>query len=723
MKREEKSGEGPAEKQEYLGEKLKRVGKRGGQTTPTLPPWRLQLLAAHGVQDNIIDVSPLQLPTVSARKLAATLWELHHYKLPLSKMHQGVTGPPPRIRRLHHHHHHLYKDKGLELPDPSPNSPDLPGSASSLRRHVAASLMQHHQLIERNSHAIQPVSPASYGSSMEVARYHPAVTPTSSIDFKEKIGETSYSLKTSSELLKVLNRIWSLEEQHASNISLVKALKKELDHARARIKELVQDQRADRCEIDELMKQIAEDKVVRKSKEQDRISAAIQSVKDELEDERKLRKRSEILHRKLARELYDVKISLANSLKEQEKERKSRKLLEDLCDEFAWGIRDYEREVHALKQKSDKDWAAKADHDRLILHISESWLDERMQMKMEPLLGDKNSVVDKVSSEIENFLQAKRNNNGKSKDNLVPREPNFRRSSLESIPLNVAVSASHEEGDEDDSAGSDSHCFELNKPGAGDLKQVGDKAGSHIDEIVKPNHTRKNFTSHERIKDRNPSSLQLKFEEHISWAIAHNESKNQVEETEGQSGEGNPIEISVSRKSEICEATEEGNSESKNKVVGTPGSNSNYIIDELIRNQYLMSESGNLPPDRQNGYGIASSGNSAWSHPSPVRQWTTRLPSQDVGVSESSSKLPADSKENTLKAKLLEARTRADAIIQKFGLIPIMLLLLLLALFLIGEVTTTSVCSASLEFFDGINKESVSSPCVFPIAPGITLIL
>jgi len=44
-----------------------------------------------------------------------------------------------------------------------------PESAGSLRRHIAASLIQHHRSIERSNHALQPVSPASYGSSMEVS--------------------------------------------------------------------------------------------------------------------------------------------------------------------------------------------------------------------------------------------------------------------------------------------------------------------------------------------------------------------------------------------------------------------------------------------------------------------------------------------------------------------------------------------------------------------------
>uniref|UniRef100_A0A5B7AJ52 Uncharacterized protein n=1 Tax=Davidia involucrata TaxID=16924 RepID=A0A5B7AJ52_DAVIN len=662
MKRGEKSGEGPAEKQEKLGEKLKR-GVLVGQSTPVLPSWRLLLAASGGAQDqdSIINKVP---PPVSARKLAATLWELHHYQyhLPFSKMHHGVTGPPPRLRRLHHHH--LYKDKGLHLPDPSPSSPDLPGSASSLRRHVAASLMQHHRSIERSNHALQPVSPASYGSSMEVAPYNPAVTPTSSVDFKGRIGETGYNLKTSTELLKVLNRIWSLEEQHASNMSLVKALKKELDHARARIRELVRDQQADRNELDDLMKQIAEDKLIRKNKEQDRISAAIQSVRDELEDERKLRKRSEGLHRKLARELYEEKTCLANALKELERERKSQKLLEDLCDEFAWGIRDYELEVHALKQRSDKDWPDRVDRDRLILHISESWLDERMQMKLRESqygLGEKNSIVDKLSSEIETFLQAKQNGNLKSNDNLVPWGPNFRRSSLESIPLNVAVSAPQDVGDEEDSASSDSHCFELNKTCSGDLKPHGEEAEeNHVVETVKPNHTKKKLASHETIKGRNPTSLPVKFEEQMARAMSCSETITQVVDAEQRkTGEGNPVEISISRKSEICEATEEGNYERKSKPDGTHGSNSNYVIDNLIRSQFLLSEPGNMHPE--NEYGVVSCGNSTWrSNASPVRQWTARLPSQDLDISETSSKLTPDLKENSLKAKLLEARTRGQ---------------------------------------------------------------
>ncbi|XP_040955974.1 uncharacterized protein At5g41620-like [Gossypium hirsutum] len=212
-------------------------------------------------------------------------------------------------------------------------------------------------------------------------------------------GGSGYRLKTSSELLKVFDRIWALEEQHVSNMSLVKALKTEIDSSRARIKVLQQD------------------KLVMKNKEKDRIEVAIQS----LSDERKLRKQSESLHRKLAQEHSEVKSCFANALKELERERKARILMEDLCDEFARGIREYEEEVQCIKQKHGVDGE---NHDRLILHVSEAWLDERMQLK--PAEKDTIRIGDL-------------------------KENGSRIHSLESFPLNEAVS----DGDK--------HRYELNK--------------------------------------------------------------------------------------------------------------------------------------------------------------------------------------------------------------------------------------------------------------------
>ncbi|XP_022737395.1 uncharacterized protein At5g41620-like [Durio zibethinus] len=671
MKREEKSGE--AEKGENLCEKLSRrvllVGNRkgGGPCTP-LPSWKLYHLQPQANLHHRDNIPPPPPPaTVSARKLAASLWEFHQY-LPHHQPKMRRGGVNNSNGRYHQrHHNNLFKDKGIDfsqfLADPCPSSdPDRPESSSSLRRHVAQTLMKHHRSIGKNNHTLQPVSPASYGSSMEVAPYNPAVTPGSSLDFRGRIGESHYNLKTSTELLKVLNHIWSLEEQHASNISLIKALKMELDHARMRIKELLRDQQADQHEIDDLMKQIAEDKLVRKSKEQDRIHAAVQSVKDELEDERKLRKRSESLHRKLAREVSEAKSSLSNALKDFEREKKSRKLLEDLCDEFARGIKSYELEVHTLRQKSDEDWAGAADHDRLILHISESWLDERMQMKLEEAqsgFSEQNSVVDKLGFEIETFLQAKRIGTFVSKpsDYLSRRDC---RKSFEYVPLNEAVSAARDICEEEDSASSDSNCFELNKPSSVDLKShEGEALNDDIQEIMKSNETEKKPSSPEKSKSRHPSRLQVKFEEKMARAMCNGNKKSQLADSEQENtGVGN-TEITVSQKFENDEATQCGSKGRNNKLDEIHGLSSNYVLDNLIRNHIALSEGGNIHPENDCGEASCSFPPRR-NQPSPVRQWMTKFTSPELDVSESSTKPLPGTKDNTLKAKLLEARSKGQ---------------------------------------------------------------
>ncbi|GER33026.1 hypothetical protein STAS_09132 [Striga asiatica] len=597
----DRSREAPAEKRANLGEKLRRVGKRGGQQTPVASFWRpleLELLASAEKfqqdcgtkRDYYTKDAPFQAPRVSARKLAAALWELHHYKRFLAKMHHGRGG---RVRRLNYHQQPDCKDKGgAERPlDPSPSSPDLvmthgtwdaPGSSSSLRRHVVATLMQHHRTGESGIHAMQPVSPASYGSSMEIAPYNPAVTPTSSIDLKSRTGETSYSLRTSTELLKVLNRIWTLEEQHVSNISLVKALKKELLQSRSQIKALVQEQQADRHEMDELMKQIAQEKLIRKNKEQERINTAVQSLRDELEDEKKLRKRSETLHRKLARELHDVKTTLGKVSKELEDEKSARGVLESLCDEFAFGIRDYEKELHALRQKTDGDWVERADREQLILHVSESWLDERMQEKMQTG-SDFKSVVEKLRPEIEAFLNAKKRKDGGS-TNLTTA---LRRSSLESIPLNTIVSAPREDEDEDEENGSmsgDSNCFELEKT-----------------------------SEQQNVQGKNMENSKV---------------VGRAEVLEGERASG----------------PEKGKLAKENSAERTGGRvKSNYVIENLIRNHYLLSEKER---------GVEK------NHlVSPVRQWGEKLPSGDEVESNG---VGTSLKQGSLKAKLFEARARGQ---------------------------------------------------------------
>ncbi|CAF2039241.1 BnaA09g11450D [Brassica napus] len=557
---EEDGGEG--QKGKSFIEKLRRravsVGHRRVFRSPSTP--------AH-ISFNPNNPSSSSKFASSSRKLAASLWEFYQYYdqdheiPPLAKMHRAPysSGGDPSNRRLRHDHgKSAVRDNGaLDLSD------DQPESAGSIRKQIGQMLMKHHQLTQRNDHPLQPLSPAS---SLEVAPYNGAITPGSSLDLhgRRRAGEPNYNnLKTSTELLKVLNRIWTLEEQHSANISLIKALKSELAHARARIKELLRCQQADRREMDELVKQLAEEKLSKDTKERDRLSSAVQS----LEEERKLRRRSESLQRKLARELSEVKSTLSHCVDEMERGSKSRKMLERLCDEFARGIKSYEREVHGLKQKVDKSWEGWGEEDQMVLCIAETWLDERIQS------GEEGSVLEKLELEIEAFLKSKSGNE-------IPK--NHRRSSLESAPFN-AMSAPIQEVDSQEEE--DSNCFELKKHGTVETR-----------------------------RSQSPSSLQVKFEDQMAWAMSNNEKKSK-------------------KKSRDIEA-EKGEKERSNAV------------GEMIRtHRRLLSETQGIDE------GSCSYQPSRRAE-SPIRHWNPRAMTSDLtaqGV-----------KDNTLKAKLSEARTKSS---------------------------------------------------------------
>ncbi|XP_026440753.1 uncharacterized protein At5g41620-like isoform X2 [Papaver somniferum] len=544
-----------------------------------------------------------------------------------------------------------------------------PESPSNLRRLVESTLMKHRRSTTGNASAIPPLSPMSCSSSMEVTTYNAGViTPSSSVVLRGKDGVSGYPLKTSTELLKVLNRIWSLEEQHTVNTSIVKSLKLELEQARSRIRELVRVRQADRREVDELVKQITEDKLVRKNKEQGRIRNAVQSVRDELEAERKLRKRSESLHRKLARELSEVKSSLSTALKDLQREGNVQVLLEQLCDEFAKGIGDYDQEVRTLKKKLEKDDSdneladnndSEDANDRLILHVSEAWLDERMQMKLADSgsdLAQRNTIVEKLSSEIQTFLQAK--NSGSVKNDIhLPKNMvkvnRLCRLSQDSVhlPASAPKDVSYEE---EDSASSGSQCFEINNSKCGKAINSRETLEENLVEKRKSNLTKKKLVTHERTYSHNQYNMQ-EFEEQMGWASSCNGNNNGEHDGKVGNGETSPVEISISQNFEISEVTPtpDNSHERKGKRSETQGSNSNAALNSLIRNKILLSDARNVRPEEEDAYSYP-----VWrGHASPVQPWVTRLDSPDMGITESSSKWASNNvKESTLKARLLEAR-------------------------------------------------------------------
>lgn len=434
-----------------------RARRKAGHATPS-PSWKLEPSPPRPEDEALAEADSgagrRGAPAASARQLGATLWEIQDVI--------RATGAGRRIRR-----------RGRRAPtaDDATADADRPRSSGGFGAQIPASVMEHEKLHEERCHSRQPLSPASFTSSVGATTIN-LISPTRSLDCNARFRQAGTDIKTSTELLKVLNRIWSLEEQHAADVSAMKGLKRELHHAQACIQELMQERQQYHQEIDSLARQATEDKMARRSKDQEKMRAALRSLQEELEDERRLRKHSETLHRKLGKELSEMKSAFCKAVKALEKEKKTTCLLEDLCDEFARGIRNYEEEVRSLKQKHVKEYEHK--FDKSVVHISEAWLDERMQMQKTNMREDwsgKTSITERLSSEIEGFLHhAKRPGNSKN-DNLdngnEKRDASLCRQSLESVHLNGATSVPRLAEDDDDgsSIASDLHCFELNTHG------------------------------------------------------------------------------------------------------------------------------------------------------------------------------------------------------------------------------------------------------------------
>ncbi|RLN09533.1 uncharacterized protein C2845_PM11G18450 [Panicum miliaceum] len=512
-----------------------------------------------------------------------------------------------------------------------------PQSSGGIGRHLADSSIKHHKLHQERSHRIQPFSPASFTSSVGESNVNQTISLTRSLDIMGRSMRAGYGLQTSTELLKVLNRIWSLEEQHTANLSVVKGLKLELQQAQTHIQELMQDRRRYRHEVSSLMRQLSENKLVRKNKDHGKIDTVVNSLQGELEDERRLRRHSEDLHRKLGKELSEIKSAFLKAVKDLEKEKKGNRLLEDLCDQFAMGISNYEEELRVVKQRNVKNY--ELNFDKSVLHISEAWLDERMQMQniaVKEDLAHGTTITEMLSSEIETFLLSKIADSSKNNEKRMNDSTRMRRQSLESVHLNGANSAPQlAEDDDDDSVASDLHCFELNMhEHTGPRRSIGGidvpkRRSEHPHGMAAEGSCMSNMPVYSHKDTTRSSSSKL---QHAS-KIPEINSQSNTGTTPAQEQNG-------TTSAQITRGSHSGSSKNSQDAhhVDCLGQES---LDHFSRTSLFCegTTSGDL-------------GNLG----SPTRQLKHQCTSLDPEISECSPEQPVGVMENTLKAKLLQAR-------------------------------------------------------------------
>ncbi|XVF46966.1 hypothetical protein PTKIN_Ptkin03bG0070900 [Pterospermum kingtungense] len=465
--------------QKYRFKRAILVGKRAGSTTP-VPTWK----TAATTKSPFLAMSGSEFPTkgspkttaakakeasVSARKLAATLWEINTIpslqgKEELEK--KDRRRKAPRVAKMAH-----ALPPNLSDPSYSPVSETMDRARIKSHRRRASVVSQKLQVTDYKLGSLDSVDNASV---MEIETHRRGKNHGGCIiGTRTRLQDVSNGLATSKELLKVLNRICGLEERQSSITPLVSALRVELDRARIQVDQLIREQRSSRSEIEYLMRHFAEEKAAWKRKERERIRNAIACIAEELEVEKKLRRQTERLNKKLGKELADTKASLSKATKELDSEKRAKEILEQVCDELARGIGEDRATVEELKRESVK-VREEVEKEREMLQFADVLREERVQMKLSEAkyhFEEKNAVVEKLRNELEAYLGTKiEDENGDGSPNLQ------RIKELEAYLKNIdfgscqaAENDMHKdevadggESEADGSADSDLHSIELN---------------------------------------------------------------------------------------------------------------------------------------------------------------------------------------------------------------------------------------------------------------------
>ncbi|XP_073303913.1 uncharacterized protein [Primulina huaijiensis] len=212
-------------------------------------------------------------------------------------------------------------------------------------------------------------------------------------------------LKSSKELKRVCGQPKRIEQWETSG-SMISALERELEHARARISERETERRYSKKKLEQFLLKLSEEKAAWWSREHEKIRAILLDMKVELSNEKKTRQRLEMVNSKLVNQLSEAKLSAKRYMRESEKERKARELIEEVCDELAKEIGDDRDEVEAAKRESMK-VQEDVEEERKMLRISEVWREERVQMKLvdaKVMLEEKYAQMNKLVADLQTLL-------------------------------------------------------------------------------------------------------------------------------------------------------------------------------------------------------------------------------------------------------------------------------------------------------------------------------
>ncbi|KAL2481701.1 hypothetical protein Adt_34667 [Abeliophyllum distichum] len=445
------------------------IGLGGSRSSTPVPTWRTTPLRST-IESPRYSQSGKSTQPVSARKLAATLWGMN--EMPSPKMSESNLELMQQQRRNGSSKMMLKREKSrsgsglhsgsgslpphLSDPSHSPTISERMDRSGKGHQRRTPSIAQRLRSTDENARAFDSLS---NGSFMEIETRSRAQTPSGSIGgANNRLKDISNALTTSKELLKIINRIWARADQPSSSMSLISALHAELERARLQVNQLIQEQRSDKNEINHLMKCFAEEKAAWKTKEQQAVESAIDSIAGELDVERKLRRRFENLNKKLGKELAEMKSSFMKVVKELESEKRAREITENVCNELARNVDEDRVEVQKLKRESTK-VHKDVGKEREILRLADELCEDRVQVKVSESkhqFEEKNSAINKLRKQLEAFLGSKR---GKDEEKHLSKS-HFGLHQIEEQEDDGEVEDAID--DKEDTAESDLHSIELN---------------------------------------------------------------------------------------------------------------------------------------------------------------------------------------------------------------------------------------------------------------------
>lgn len=207
----------------------------------------------------------------------------------------------------------------------------------------------------------------------------------------------------------VYSQLKLLKDQRVTASSGVSDLQAKLIQARLRIRDLEAKRQSFKKKVKHFLKKLEEERVSWQRREHEKNCADLDDLRNELGRERKSRQRIEMVNTTLVNQLANAKLAAQQWKKDYEEEKKSRELMEEVCNELAKQIGEDKTEVERLNRESVK-IREEMEEERKMLQMAEVWREERVHMKLidaKLALEDKFCQMDKLMTELETLLMSR----------------------------------------------------------------------------------------------------------------------------------------------------------------------------------------------------------------------------------------------------------------------------------------------------------------------------